>query len=115
MAPRVVRTWPAAGAKLVRRNKIVRARFDDFVTPNPAVSLRWLAQIYRVGSTRSIRATVSFNADTATVRIMPRRLLRHDTRYKVVFAGFRDTAGNFIDQDPNKAGDQSKKWRFRTR
>lgn len=115
VAPLVIRTWPEAGAKGVRRDKVVRARFNDFVTPNPATSLRWLARIYRVGSTSSIGATVSYNADTATVRIMPRKLLRRDTRYKVVIGGFRDTAGNFIDQDPTKAGDQPKRWRFRTR
>jgi len=115
VAPRVSRTWPAAGATGVRRDVVVRAKFDDFVTANPSISLRDTARVYRVGTTRPVRAVVGYDADRAIVKVNPARALRADTTYKVVVGGFRDAAGNYVDGNPIKAGSQPKVWRFRTR
>jgi subtilisin-like proprotein convertase family protein len=115
VAPRVNRTWPPSGATGVSRAKVVRARFDDFVHPNPGAGLSYLAQVYRVGSTRPLPAVVRYDRDSATVKVLPQKLLRADTRYKVVVGGFLDDAGNFLDQDPSRSGTQHKVWRFRTR
>jgi subtilisin-like proprotein convertase family protein len=114
IAPRVQRVWPAAGATEVRRGKAVRARFDSPVTPN--VALKYLAHLYRVGSTKPVAAVVRFDALTATVAVVPSKSLRADTRYKAVIeSGFKDAARNFNDQDSAKAGAQRMVWKFRTR
>jgi subtilisin-like proprotein convertase family protein len=115
VAPRVLRTSPTDGAVRVRRDKAVTARFNDFVTPNAGTSLGYLARIFRVGTDRPVRAVVRYDASAATVRVLPNQLLRRNTRYQVVVGGFHDPAGNFLDQDPTKAGSQQKVWRFRTR
>jgi hypothetical protein len=116
VAPRVSSTSPASGAVGVRRTKVVSAHFDDFVTPNPGAGISYLARIFRVGSDRPVRATARYDTSTATVRILPRKLLRPGTRYKVVIrSGFYDKAGNALDQNPAKRGGQPKVWRFTTR
>lgn len=115
VAPRVIQVSPTAKARHVRRAAVVSAHFDDFVTPNPGTGRSYLARVFRVGADRPIRATVRYDAATATVRVLPRHPLRRHTRYQVVVGGFRDAAGNFLDQDPAKHGVQSMVWRFRTR
>jgi hypothetical protein len=116
VAPRVIRTSPAAGAVHVRRDKVVSAHFDDSVIPNAGTSLSYLARIFRVGTDKPIRATVRYDAASATVRVLPSHLLRQHTRYQVVvYSGFHDLAGNVLDQDPAKRGTQQMVWRFRTR
>jgi hypothetical protein len=43
----------------------------------------------------------------------PANLLKSGVTYKaVVTTGARDLAGNPLDQNPNKAGNQSKVWKF---
>lgn len=116
VAPRVRLVSPAARARGVRRGKVITARFDDLVTPNPGVRLSYLARVYRVGATKAIRATVRFDAVTGTVRVIPRKSLRRFTRYRVVIAsGFSDPAGNLNDQNAVKPGAQQMAWTFRTR
>ena len=115
VAPRIRRSSPRAGAVGVRRDKVISARFDDFVTPNSGVSPSYLIRVFRAGSDRPLRATVRYDPATATVRALPHRPLRPRTRFKVVVSGFEDAAGNWLDQDPAKAGTQPGVWRFRTR
>jgi subtilisin-like proprotein convertase family protein len=115
VAPRVIRTSPAAKASHVRRAAVISAHFNDVVMPKPAVRLSSLAHVFRVGSDKPIRATVRYDAASATVRVLPSQLLRRNTLYKVVVGGFHDAAGNYLDQDAAKAGTQQKVWRFRTR
>lgn len=115
VAPRILQSSPRAGAVGVRRDKVITARFDDFVTPNSGVSPSYLVRVFRAGSDRPLRATVRYDPATATVRALPHRPLRPRTRFKVVVSGFEDAAGNWLDQDPAKAGTQPGVWRFRTR
>jgi hypothetical protein len=115
VAPRVTRTWPAAGSSHVRRGRAVRARFTEPVAPG-AASLSSLAKVFRIGSSRPIPATVTCNRALAIVRVEPLHPLRPGTRYRVVMStGFRDIAGNRADQDATKAGRQPAMWRFTTR
>jgi subtilisin-like proprotein convertase family protein len=115
VAPRVTRTSPAAGSSRVRRGRAVRAQFSEPVTPG-AASLWSLAKVFRIGSSRPIPATVTYNRALAIVRVEPLHPLRPGTRYRVVMStGFRDIAGNRADQDATKAGRQPAMWRFTTR
>jgi subtilisin-like proprotein convertase family protein len=115
VAPRVTRTWPAARSSRVRRGHAVRAQFTKPVTTGGA-RLTSLAKVFRVGSSRPIPATVTYHPSLAIVRVEPLHPLRPGTRYRVVMTtGFRDPAGNRVDQDPAKAGRQPATWRFTTR
>jgi hypothetical protein len=64
-------------------------------------------------SATKIAATVSYNADTATLD--PTNPLRSGVTYKaIVTTGATDVAGNPLDQNPTKTGLQQKAWSFTT-
>jgi hypothetical protein len=51
-----------------------------------------------------------------TVTITPKKTLAANTRYKAtITSGVKDLAGNALDQNKNKEGNQAKSWTFTTR
>ena len=112
--PRVIRTRPGAGADEVRRGRNVRAFFSEPVRPVTIVGTN--VKLVRVATGGTVRARIRYDADTKTVVINPRNDLAANARYKVVIGtGVRDLAGNRLDQNTARSGNQPKVWRFRTR
>jgi hypothetical protein len=112
--PRVLRTKPAAGADDVRRGRNVRAFFSEPVRPVTIVGAN--VKLVRVATGATVRARLRYDADTKSVIINPRNDLAADARYKVVVGtGVRDLAGNRLDQNTARSGNQPKVWRFTTR
>ena len=112
--PRVIRTRPAAGADEVRRGRNVRAFFSEPVRPVTIVGAN--VKLVRVATGATVRARLRYDADTKSVVINPRNDLAANARYKVVIGtGVRDLAGNRLDQNTAKSGNQAKVWRFTTR
>ena len=103
VAPRIIGSTPAAGAKKVRRGASVRATVSEPVLPATVGK----ATVYLVakGATRHVRATVGYH--NGAVVIDPKRALREHTTYRVVLTpGIRDLAGNAL---------AATSWRFTTR
>lgn len=113
-SPRVTRMKPGTSAARVSRTANVRAVLSEPVqaaTVNAAT-----VRIFKSGSNKALAATVTYNAGTRTATLNPKAKLRRGATYKVVVAtGVRDVAGNPLDQDPTKAGNQPKIWTFRVK
>lgn len=102
-APQARRVWP------------VRVRFSEPVHRTYA-TLSNVVRVTAVGIGTTVKARVSFDASTRTLRVDPRVRLRPLTTYKVVLdPGFRDLAGNLLDGDVTRPGAQRTVWRFTTR
>jgi hypothetical protein len=112
--PRVIRTRPGAGADEVRRGRNVRAFFSEPVRPVTIVGAN--VKLVREATGGTVRARLRYDADTKSVIINPRNDLAANARYKVVIGtGVKDLAGNRLDQNRSKSGNQAKVWRFTTR
>ena len=112
--PRVIRTKPGAGADEVRRGRNVRAFFSEPVRPVTIVGAN--VKLVRSSTGATVRSRIRYDADTKSVIINPRNDLAANARYKVVVGtGVRDLAGNRLDQNTSKTGNQAKVWRFTTR
>jgi hypothetical protein len=112
--PRVIRTKPGAGADEVRRGRNVRAFFSEPVRPVSVVAAN--VKLVREATGATVRSRIRYDADTKSVIINPRNDLAANARYKVVVGtGVRDLAGNRLDQNTSKTGNQAKVWRFTTR
>jgi hypothetical protein len=112
--PRVIRTRPAAGADEVRRGRNVRAFFSEPVRPASITGTN--VKLVRVATGATVRSRLHYDADTKSVVINPRNDLAANARYKVVVGtGVKDLAGNRLDQNTARSGNQAKVWRFTTR
>ncbi len=66
--------------------------------------------------TTTVSATVTYDPNTRKATLNPARKLRSgDTYVATVTTAAKDTAGNALDQDPNTAGNQPKRWRFKVK
>jgi Bacterial Ig-like domain len=111
--PRVVRAVPAKGSTGVFGGINVRASFSE-----RAYKVRANFKLYRKGSSIPVPAVVSSVEGTNDRRwvLNPKRPLKAGTTYIAkVLTGVEDGAGNHLDQDHFKAGDQLMRWAFKTR
>lgn len=70
--------------------------------------------IIKTSSGVTVGATVTYNNATRKVVINPNVTLARDTVYSVrVTIAATDRAGNKLDQNPDKSGNQAKSWKFR--
>jgi hypothetical protein len=100
--------------KAVRRGANVVAIVDEALRPGSVKQ----ATVYllRKGSQRHVRATVTWVPGSLRVVIDPRKKLEAGTTYvAVITTDVTDAAGNRLDQDRIRAGNQPKRWRFNTR
>jgi hypothetical protein len=112
--PKVLRTSPTAGAADVRRGRDLRALFSEPLRSDTVTGAN--VRLVRVATGTVVRAAVSYDADARTVVLDPRRRLAADASYKmVVRTAVKDIAGNRLDQNTSRTGNQPKVWRFRTR
>jgi len=121
-APKVDSEKPAAnGTEGVARNTNVTATFSERMDPDTlSTSTFKLFKVNKNGTTSRItNAPVKLSADALTAKLNPfgssDTRLAKNTRYKaVVTTGATDVAGNALDQDDARAGNQQKVWYFTT-
>ena len=112
-APRALGVFPAAGAQRAARGVSPHAKVSEQLLGR-SVS-RQSVRLYRTGSIRPVAATVTYDTADRTLSIDPRRRLKPGTRYTVVVTTLNsDFAGNALDQNPEKSGQQPRRWHFRT-
>jgi large repetitive protein len=118
-APRVSAATPTGTS--IGRGTNVAATFSEKMSPASITNSTF--KLYKVtssGTTQVTNLTLSKSTDGLRATINPygtsSTLLAANTRYKVVVTtGTRDLAGNALDQDPMKAGNQQKTWTFTTK
>ena len=72
-------------------------------------------KLMKAGSTNNVGAALTYDATSHKAVLDPNNNLAAGTRYKaVVTTGAEDLAGNALDQNPTKAGNQHKTWTFTT-
>ena len=96
-APRVTSTSPQPGEFIVDTSANIRATFSEG----------------KKGSTTRLGASLSYDATAHTATLDPTNSLKIGATYKaVITTGANDLAGNSLDQDSSKVGNQAKKWTF---
>jgi Bacterial Ig-like domain len=112
---------PAKGTEGVARNTDVTATFSERMDPDTlSTSTFKLFKVNKNGTTSRItNAPVRLSEDGLTARLNPfgssDTRLNKSTKYKaVVTTGATDVAGNALDQDDARAGNQQKVWYFTT-
>ena len=112
---------PAQGTEGAARNTDVTATFSEKMDPDTlSTSTFKLFKVNKNGATSRITpAPVNLSEDGLTARLNPfgssSTRLAKNTRYKaVVTTGATDVAGNALDQDDARAGNQQKVWYFTT-
>ncbi len=121
-APTVDAVSPDKGTKDVVRGTSLTATFSERMDPDSVSTTTF--KLYKVNADGSVRqlanAPVTLSADGLSAKLDPfgastTRLLPN-TKYKaVVTTGAEDLAGNALDQNATKEGNQPMKWTFTTR
>jgi subtilisin-like proprotein convertase family protein len=112
--PRISSTVPNKGAKHASVRANIRATASEAL--RPLTVNRSNAFIVLAGTTKHLKARVSWRSLTHTIVINPKVHLAHGTKYKVtITTAVLDLAGNPLDQNKTKAGLQKKTWKFTTR
>jgi subtilisin-like proprotein convertase family protein len=113
-APYVTGRTPGTATTSVRTGASIRATFSEAM--RRASLTGTTVQLRRAHSTRTVPATVTYDARRHRVVLDPTRALRHHTTYRVVVTtGAMDLAANRLDQNPSRTGAQRVSWTFRTR
>jgi subtilisin-like proprotein convertase family protein len=113
-APRVTGSTPKAGGRGVRRGAVAKATFSAAMKASSLT--RSTVRITRKGSTKLVKADVSYLAGTRTVVVDPATRLAAGATYRlVVTTGALSRAGRALDQVSSKAGNQRFLMTFRTR
>ena len=120
--PMVSSVTPLNGRTGVRRDANLTSTFSEKM--NKATLTKSTFKLFKVKADGSmtqinnVAVTPTPNGLRATLDPYPSdssRLLARNTRYKaVVTTGAKDPAGNRLDQNPTRAGSQSKVWTFTT-
>jgi Bacterial Ig-like domain len=112
---------PAQGTEGAARNTDITASFSEKMDPDTlSTSTFKLFKVNKNGATSRITpAPVRLSEDGLTARLNPfgssDTRLNKGTKYKaVVTTGATDVAGNALDQDDARAGNQQKVWYFTT-
>jgi hypothetical protein len=107
--PKVVGAGPVAGAKEVPPGAKFTAAFSKGMGPDTVDETTFT--LVSKGTTRAVPAEVSYSAAVKKAILEPAKSLRRGAVYRVtVTTGAEDQAGNGLDQDPNRAGEQQKAW-----
>jgi len=111
-APRVTSTTPAPRATGVSPTVNVTAAFSEDMQATTVNAQTF--ELFQNGSTTRLTATVSYDAATDKATLDPAGSLKSGVTYKaVIITSAKDLAGNALDQNPTKAGNQPKEWRFK--
>jgi Bacterial Ig-like domain len=120
-APTVSSVTPTSGKTGVSRTPNITATFSEPVDKatvlDPTTQKSVNVKLTNTATDKQMGATVSCDADPCNkATITPNRSLAADTKYKAtVTTGVKDQAGNALDQNPTKTGNQAKSWTFTTK
>jgi subtilisin-like proprotein convertase family protein len=110
-SPRVVGTNPLPGATGISPSANVRATFSEGMQA-PTIN-GTTVELFKKGTTTKVGATVRYDSAAHRATLDPKSPLKRGATYKaVVTTGAKDLAGNRLDQNPNKVGNQPKAWSF---
>jgi subtilisin-like proprotein convertase family protein len=112
--PTVVSTVPVSKAKHASTTANVKAKTSEAVRRLTVTKAH--AFIVVAGTTKHLKAKITWKAGTHRIVINPKADLAHGTTYKVtITTKVLDLAGNPLDQNKSKAGVQKKTWKFTTK
>ena len=112
--PRVKRVVPAENATSIGPGTNVSAFFSEAMRKS-SINTNTV-KLFKTGTTTAIGATVTYDAANKKAILNPNANLRRGVKYKaVVTTGVRDLAGNQLDQNTTKPGNQPKVWFFTVR
>jgi subtilisin-like proprotein convertase family protein len=112
--PQITSTVPAKGAKHAGVKANIKARASEALLASTVTKSH--AFLVVAGTTKHLKAKVTWKPFTHTIVINPKAKLAHGTKYKVtVTTAVLDLAGNPLDQNKSKAGAQKKTWKFTTK
>jgi subtilisin-like proprotein convertase family protein len=113
-APRVKSTTPRPGATGVSPTANIAATFSEDIKAATVNATTF--ELFRKGSTTKVGATVRYDATADRATLDPTDSLKRGATYKaIVTTDTKDPAGNRLDQNPSRAGNQPKVWRFTVR
>ncbi len=114
MSPKVKRVVPAQNATGIGPRANVSAFFSEAMRAG-SINANTI-KLYKAGTTTAIGAQVSYDAQKKKAILNPDANLLLGKTYKaVVTTGAEDLAGNRLDQNQTKAGNQQKVWFFTVR
>jgi hypothetical protein len=112
--PTVRATSPSDGARRVGRERSITITFSEVVRSSLLTTAN--VRLLRKGQRKPVPVRLRYEASTRRLTVDPVRRLAPSTTYRIVIATrVVDIAGNRLDQDPSRTGDQHATWRFRTR
>jgi hypothetical protein len=110
--PKVNRTAPVRGARGVARIANVRTTFSEAMNARTINGTTF--KLKRQGATTNVRTAVDYDAGTRRATLNPNVNLAPGATYiATVTIRAKDRAGNSLDQDSNRSGNQPKTWKFR--
>jgi subtilisin family serine protease len=114
-APKVKNnTSPANNAIGVSRTANVTATFSEAMD-EASVEAPGVVTLKKSSGGAAVAASVTYNPTTKKVILNPNLSLARNTLYSAkVTTGARDLAGNQLDQNSTKEGNQAKTWKFTT-
>ena len=105
---------PAENATGVAPSANVTASFSEAMRAGTVDAST--VKLFKAGSTTAVPATVAYDAKGEKATLNPKANLQPGAKYKaMVSPGARDEAGNGLDQNPARAGNQPKSWSFTVR
>ena len=116
-APKVTAVTPQRGATGVSPSANVSATFSEAMKASTinATTIK-LFRKHADGTESRVAATVTYNRTGKKAVLNPNNNLRLGATYKVaVGTGAKDLAGNALDQNRTKKGNQGKTWKFPVR
>jgi hypothetical protein len=116
-APKVTAVAPQNGATGVNPSTNVSATFSEAMTASTINATTFkLFRLNADGTTSQVAAAVTYSPTSKMAVLNPNNNLSLGRKYKATFGtGARDLAGNALDQDPTKTGNQGKTWTFTVR
>jgi hypothetical protein len=109
--PRVKSVTSAENATGVSPTANVTALFSEAM--NSSTVNATTVQLKNAGTTTNVSAMVSYDPATHKATLNPGASLSRGAKYvATVTTGTKDLAGNALDQDPAKTGNQAKVWSF---
>jgi hypothetical protein len=116
-APKVTAVAPQNGATGVNPSTNVSATFSEAMTASTINATTFkLFRLNADGTTSRVAAAVTYSPTSKMAVLNPNNNLSLGRKYKATIGtGATDPAGNALDQDPTKTGNQGKTWTFTVR
>jgi Big-like domain-containing protein len=115
--PKVISTSPANNATGISAGANVTATFSEVMDPSTITGSTFkLVRLNADGTQTRVTASVTYGAASKKAILDPSSNFRSGVTYQAtVTTEAKDLAGNALDQNSTKVGDQSKSWKFTVR